>query len=118
MGIICIPYLFISNSYLKNPVNLWISVILKLLDNICNITYEIRGKENIPKNASIIASKHQSTFETFIFFLYLEKCVFIHKKQLFLIPIFGQYLRKANMISIDRKKGLSSIRKILCSFIV
>ena len=61
----------------------------------------------------IIASKHQSAFETFALFYYLPKSIFIHKKQLFLIPIFGQYLKKLNMISIDRKGGGSTIRKML-----
>ena len=42
----------------------------------------------------IVASKHQSAFETLALFLYLKKSIFIHKKQLFYIPIFGQYLKK------------------------
>jgi 1-acyl-sn-glycerol-3-phosphate acyltransferase len=61
----------------------------------------------------LVASKHQSAFETFALFYYLPKSVFIHKKQLFLIPIFGQYLKKINMISIDRKAGSAAMRKIL-----
>ena len=61
----------------------------------------------------LVVSKHQSAFETFALFLYIKKSIFIHKKQLFYIPIFGQYLNKANMISINRSKGTSAMRKIL-----
>ena len=113
MGIICLPYLFISDVYLRKPVNVWILGILKLLKIICNITHEIKGADNIPEYAVIVASKHQSAFETLALFLYLKKSIFIHKKQLFYIPIFGQYLKKSNMISIERSKGTSSMRKML-----
>ena len=92
MGIICLPYLFIPQSYIRKPIKLWIFGIFKLLKIICNITHEVRGKENIPKYSVLVASKHQSAFETFALFFYINKSIFIHKKQLFFIPIFGQYL--------------------------
>ena len=113
MGIVCLPYLFAPHSYLRKPVNLWILGIFKLLENICNITHEIRGRENIPNYSVLIASKHQSAFETFALFFYLNNSIFIHKTQLFFIPIFGQYLKKTNMISINRSEGAASMRKIL-----
>ena len=113
MGIICLPYLLAPYAYLRKPVNLWILGIFKLLDTICNITYEIKGGDNVPEYAVIVVSKHQSAFETLALFLYLKKSIFIHKKQLFYIPIFGQYLKKSNMISIDRSDGISAIRKML-----
>jgi len=113
MGIICLPYLFVSNSHIRRPINFWILGIFKLLENICNITHEIRGRENIPNYSVLIASKHQSAFETFALFFYLNNSIFIHKTQLFFIPIFGQYLKKTNMISINRSEGAASMRKIL-----
>ena len=113
MGAICLPFLFVSNSYIRKPINLWILGIFKLLEIICNITHEIRGRENIPKYSVLIASKHQSAFETFALFFYINKSIFIHKKQLFFIPIFGQYLKKTNMISINRSEGTASMRKML-----
>jgi len=84
-----------------------------MLQLICNIKYEIRGKKNIPDEPLIIVSKHQSAFETFALFYYLKKSFFIHKKQLFYIPIFGQYLMKSKMVAIDRKGGAKTMRKIL-----
>ena len=85
MGIICLPYLFISQSHIRKPANLWIIGIFKLLRYICDITYEVEGKENIPNYPVLIASKHQSAFETFAFFLHIKNSIFIHKKQLFLV---------------------------------
>ena len=113
MGIICFPYLLVSYQYLRKPVNIWIKGIFKLLKTICNITYEIRGKENIPSYAVLVASKHQSAFETFALFYYINNSIFIHKRQLFFIPIFGQYLKKINMISINRSEGTIAMRKML-----
>jgi len=113
MGIVSLPYLFISHAYIRKPINLWIFGIFKLLEIICNVTHEIRGKENIPEYSILVASKHQSAFETFALFFYLKKSIFIHKKQLFFIPIFGQYLKKTNMISINRTEGVVAMRKIL-----
>ncbi len=113
MGAICLPYLLIPYIYLRKPINLWILGIFKLLKFVCNITYEVIGLNNIPNHSIIVASKHQSAFETFALFYYLKNSIFIHKKQLFYIPIFGQYLKKANMISIDRSKGPAAIRKMI-----
>ena len=113
MGVICLPYLIFPSVYLRKPVNIWIIGIFKLLGLICHISYEIKGVDKIPKKAVIIASKHQSAFETLAFFLHIKNSIFIHKKQLFWIPIFGQYLQKVNMISINRSEGTKAMRTML-----
>lgn len=113
MGFLCLPFLFLPSNMLWSPVRFWIAGIFFLLKYICKISHEVRGLENIQSKAILIASKHQSAFETFALFYYLPKVTFIHKKQLFLIPIFGQYLKKINMISIDRKGGAKTMRQML-----
>ena len=113
MGFLCLPFLFLPSNMLWSPVRFWIAGIFFLLKYICKISHEVRGLENIQSKAILIASKHQSAFETFALFYYLPKVTFIHKKQLFLIPIFGQYLKKINMISINRKGGASAMRLML-----
>tara|TARA_A100001011_G_scaffold279320_1_gene289234 strand:+ start:4036 stop:4686 length:651 start_codon:yes stop_codon:yes gene_type:complete len=113
MGTICLPYLILPSRYLKFPTKIWIKVIFILLERICNVHHKIEGIENIPEESVLIASKHQSTFETFALYYYLKDCFFIHKRELFLIPIFGQYLFKSNMVAIDRDGGTKTIRKML-----
>ena len=113
LGLICLPYLILPNKYLFRQVKLWIKGIFFLLKNICKITHEIQGIGHFPDHSVLIASKHQSAFETLALFYYLPQSIFIHKKQLFLIPIFGQYLKKINMISIDRKGGAVTMRRML-----
>ena len=80
----------------------WTSFCLKffLSTNII-----IKGKDNIVKNEKFfIASSHQSMFETFYLQTIFNSPVFILKKELLLIPIFGWYLKKIGSISIKRDK--------------
>ena len=65
----------------------------------------IKGRENIIANKKFfIASSHQSMFETFFLQTIFNSPVFILKKELLLIPIFGWYLKKIGSISIKRNK--------------
>jgi len=65
----------------------------------------IKGKENIIKNKKFfIAASHQSMFETFFLQTIFNSPVFILKKELLIIPIFGWYLKKIGSISIRRNK--------------
>ena len=94
VGIIFIPYLLLPKEKLYNPAYFWIKGILGILNIVCGISYEINGKHLINDNAKIIASKHQSAFETLLLFYLFPKAMFIHKYELFFVPIFGLYLKK------------------------
>jgi len=65
----------------------------------------IKGKENIINDGKFfIAASHQSMFETFFLQTIFNSPVFILKKELLIIPIFGWYLKKIGSISIKRNK--------------
>ena len=113
MGIICFPYVFLPSSYIRTPARFWIKGIFVSLKTICKVTHEINGLENIPNEPLIIVSKHQSAFETFALYYYLKKSFFVHKKQLFYIPIFGQYLLKSNMVAVNRSGQATAMRKMI-----
>jgi 1-acyl-sn-glycerol-3-phosphate acyltransferase len=75
------------------------------LKTILSIKIEIVGKENIIHTEKFfIAASHQSMFETFYLQTIFNSPVFILKKELMLIPIFGWYLKKIGSISINRNK--------------
>ena len=75
------------------------------LQTILSVKISILGKENIIKNEKFfIASSHQSMFETFYLQIIFNSPVFILKKELLKIPIFGWYLKKIGSISISRNK--------------
>ncbi len=68
-----------------------------------NTKVEFKGIENIPKNEKyFVASAHQSIFETFALQSVLDYPVFILKKELLKIPLFGLYLKKIKSIEITR----------------
>ena len=113
MGVLSIPFIFLPSKFIALPAKIWIKGIFICLKYICGVTHEKRGLTNISDEPVIIVSKHQSAFETFALYYYLKKSFFIHKKQLFYIPIFGQYLMKHNMVSIDRAGQASTMRKMI-----
>ncbi len=93
----------------------WIQFCLYLF---LSVKIEIRGKENIPKNKNFfIASLHQSLFETFFLQTIFNNPIFILKRELLKIPIFGWQLKKIGSISIDRdkisKENLGFYQKII-----
>lgn len=83
----------------------WVRSSLWLMRVICGTRVEIRGRENIPSGPLLIASKHQSMWETFAFFLWFDSPLYILKRELMRIPVFGWFLVKCRMIGIDRKAG-------------
>ena len=110
LGIIFISILFLPGLLLPQKIVLyggkimghWASFCLKFFLSTKII---IKGKENIVKNKKFfIASSHQSMFETFFFQTIFNSPVFILKKELLVIPIFGWYLKKISSISINRNK--------------
>jgi len=82
-----------------------------------NTQVEIKGTSNIPKTEKyFVASAHQSMFETFALQAVLDYPVFILKKELLKIPLFGLYLKKIKSIEIVRdtttKDNLSFFDKV------
>ena len=80
----------------------WSTICLKLF---LSVKIKIKGIENIIKDKKFfIAASHQSMFETFFLQTIFNSPVFILKKELLLIPIFGWYLKKIGSVSINRNK--------------
>ena len=109
-GIILISILFLPALLLPQKIvlfggklmGIWAGICLKIL---MSTKIKVLGKENIINNSNFfIAATHQSMFETFYLQTIFKSPVFILKKELLKIPIFGWYLKKIGSISIDRNK--------------
>jgi len=109
-GIIFISILFLPALFLPQNIILyggklmgyWTGFCLK---SILSVKIKVLGKENILANEKFfIAASHQSMFETFYLQTIFNAPVFILKKELMLIPIFGWHLKKIGSISIKRNK--------------
>lgn len=73
-----------------------------LMEKIVGTTFEIEGLENIPKTGCIFAPKHQSFWDTYALLPWMDDPVYILKRELTWIPLFGWYVKKQRMIPVDR----------------
>ena len=87
----------------------WARSSIWLMRVICNTKVEYRGLEKIPKGPLIVASKHQSMWETFALLQFFDQPLYILKRELKWIPLFGWYLLKLDMIGVVRGAGGRSL---------
>jgi 1-acyl-sn-glycerol-3-phosphate acyltransferase len=87
----------------------WGRVNLVLLRVVAGIDCEVRGREKIPSGPIIVASKHQSAWETFALLPLFDNPVFIVKRELMWVPIFGWLMRKGRMVAVDRGAGSQAL---------
>ncbi len=93
--------------------SLWARSNMFWLKWICNLDLKVIGWENIPDGAAIVMSKHQSTWETYAFQAILPPQLWVLKKELLRIPIFGWGLALMQPIAIDRKAGKKAVDQII-----
>ncbi|WFW29983.1 MAG: 1-acyl-sn-glycerol-3-phosphate acyltransferase [Wolbachia endosymbiont of Menacanthus eurysternus] len=110
---VTLPMLLLPIRIINTFLTYSIRIVLYMLYLLHNIEYTVKGVENIPKQPFIIASKHQSPFEAFIFILLFKNAVFILKRELKWIPFIGLHLIALKMIFINRVNGIKSIRHII-----
>lgn len=79
---------------------------------LCGITIEVRGKEYITEGV-IFASKHESAFETYAYTGIIPRSVFVLKKELTYIPLFGWGQALYGMIPVDRGAGAKAMKGML-----
>src|ERR1700730_4909766 len=103
--ILGIPTYLMPRWAIMNIARYWARSSIWLMRVICNTKVEYRGLEKIPQGPLIVASKHQSMWETFALLQFFDQPLFILKRELKWIPLFGWYLKKSNMIGIDRSAG-------------
>src|SRR6202158_6002657 len=90
----------------------WARSSIWLMRVICRTKVEYRGLEKIPQGPLIVASKHQSMWETFALMQFFDAQLFIYKRELAWIPFFGWYLMKSKMIGVDRSGGMRSLMEM------
>tara|TARA_B100001175_G_scaffold307126_1_gene306000 strand:- start:78 stop:779 length:702 start_codon:yes stop_codon:yes gene_type:complete len=109
-GIVVISFLFIPSFFLPKKIALYGGKLMGYWTGFClnfflSTKITVKGKENIILNQKFfIASSHQSMFETFYLQTLFNSPIFILKKELLFIPLFGWYLKKIGSISIKRNK--------------
>jgi len=86
---------------------------LWLLKTIVGTGLEVRGQEKLPEGPCLVASKHQSAWETFALIPLFRDPALLMKRELFWIPFHGWFSKKFEMIPVDREKGPAALRAML-----
>jgi 1-acyl-sn-glycerol-3-phosphate acyltransferase len=104
-----IPVFVLPRKAMIRAAQAWARSSLYLMRVVVGTKVEIRGAEKIPAGGLLVASKHQSLWETFALVTLFDDPLYILKRELMLIPLFGWYVRKADMVPIDRKAGTMAL---------
>ena len=107
------PLLLNRHGDVAPGIRRWITGVLWLLDRIVGITFTVRGADNIPQGAAVIAAKHQSAWDTMIFHHFVPRPAYVVKQQLTRIPLYGAYSRRAGSIVVDRKGGAGAMKNLV-----
>lgn len=91
----------------------WCKVLMWTLAHVVGLKYRVIGAENIPDTPSVICSKHQSGWETMALQLIFPRQIYVAKRELLWIPIFGWGLALMNAITINRSNRSKSNQQIL-----
>jgi 1-acyl-sn-glycerol-3-phosphate acyltransferase len=109
LAIMALPAFLMPPRALLTVAEWWAKATIFLMRVVCNIEVEFRGADKIPEGPLVVVSKHQSFWETFALLQFFERPIFILKRQLMNIPVFGQFLMKTGMIAIDRTAGVKAL---------
>lgn len=102
------------NPILRNQlISGWARSMIWWLRVTCNVRHEISGMENLPNRPCIILAKHQSTWETFAFQAIFPTQVYVLKRELLWIPIFGWGLAMTSPIAINRASGREALKQLV-----
>lgn len=106
------PVLLLPERFVWPIARFWVRSTLWLHRAILGIDDEIRGRENIPAGGFIVASKHQSAWETLRLIELFPRPCFILKRELLWLPLFGWYLTRTGMIPVNRGKRSAALQAI------
>jgi 1-acyl-sn-glycerol-3-phosphate acyltransferase len=104
-------FYFTPRKWSIRALQVWAKSSLFWLRVIAGIRIEVRGQENIPPGACLVAGKHQSFWETFA--ILLDDPAMVLKKELTYLPFFGWFIFKFRMIPVERTAGTQALRAMI-----
>ncbi len=106
-----LPLLLGPRHWSRRVGTIWSRAVLWLCRVIVGLDYRLTGE--LPPGPVLIAAKHQSAFETFLFPAIRPDAVFVVKHELLRVPVVGWYLSRAGQIAINRSANAAALRKML-----
>jgi 1-acyl-sn-glycerol-3-phosphate acyltransferase len=110
--LVILPSAFRSKQAVMVHVFRWARVNRRAITLIAGVEVEIRGLEHVPTGGALLASKHQSTFETVALLDLFTDPTFVLKQELRSIPLFGLYTKVADQIAVDRTAGRAALKQM------
>jgi 1-acyl-sn-glycerol-3-phosphate acyltransferase len=110
--------IFLRGERLYWPTMQWLRMAIWGARVICGIRARVQGLEHLPtaaehRRAVVLASKHQSTWETFFYpTLMPHPLAYVFKRELLYVPFFGWAMGRLDMIHIDRSKRAEAWNKV------
>lgn len=104
-------YPFLSERGMRRVARFWARGLLAGLRLLTGVSHEVRGRA--PTGPAIIASKHQSAWETLAFYTLVRDLSVGLKHELTRIPVFGWYLLRSGAIRIDRGGAARALRSLV-----
>jgi 1-acyl-sn-glycerol-3-phosphate acyltransferase len=113
LAITVLPLLLAPRGAMMAVFRLWSRSITWGLRVICGVRLDVRGRENVPTGAALIAPKHQCMYDTIVPFHLLPDGCLVMKKELTRIPFYGWYAMKTGMVIVDRAGAAKTLRKMM-----
>jgi 1-acyl-sn-glycerol-3-phosphate acyltransferase len=107
------PLLLLSRHAIQAAVRFWSRCVMLLLRLLIGLDYEIRGLDRVPAGPHILASEHQSAWETIMVGLLVADPAVVLKKELLQIPLWGWLARRAGNIRVDRDAGSKALKAMI-----
>jgi 1-acyl-sn-glycerol-3-phosphate acyltransferase len=110
--------IFVRGTRLYWPTMRWLRMAIWGARVICGVKHRVQGMENLPTaeqstSAVLLASKHQSTWETFAYpTLMPHPLAYVFKRELLYVPFFGWAMGRLDMIHIDRSRRTEAWNKV------
>lgn len=107
------PVRLVAPHRMLDVARLWARIMVRALRVLCGIRVQVSGLEIVGNGAALIASRHQSAFDTFVWLALLPRCCYVLKRELLRIPLFGPLLTLGGMIAVDRQGGAAALRGLI-----
>ncbi|MCU0881833.1 MAG: 1-acyl-sn-glycerol-3-phosphate acyltransferase [Hyphomonadaceae bacterium] len=112
IGLVCAPLALFDPKFFYVGARAWARATMIGLRLFCGITWSVEGRDLIPDEPGLVASKHHSALDTIVPFLIFERPTFVLKQELLSMPVFGWYARHIG-IAIDRDGAMSALKKMV-----
>lgn len=113
IAIVGLPLLLAPRRWVIAWARLWIVFVLWWLRVTVGLTHRVVGRENLPAGPAILASKHQSSWETLSFTLLFDDIAIVLKRELLFIPVVGWAMARVGNIAVTRGDGAVALRGLV-----